>query len=85
MTPRSIGSDAETLLQEYVDIRFQSGSISLANEAERQALLVKANRVMDDLWSYAWLAAEKGGYREQGKESRTLNWRRKDLISNCGD
>jgi hypothetical protein len=58
LLPASVRSDVRKMLREYVDLRVQTGAISLDNEAERQVLLARANQVLDTLWVYALHAAE---------------------------
>jgi hypothetical protein len=59
LLPTSVRSDVQKMLREYVDLRVQTGAISLTNEAERQALLAKANQILDALWGHARRAAEE--------------------------
>jgi hypothetical protein len=50
-----------TLLRRYVDLRVQAGSIALDEEAQRETVIAKTNKVLDDLWGYARRAAGEDG------------------------
>ena len=57
----SIRGEVQTLLRRYVDLRVQTGTVPLNHEAERQALIAKTNRLLNELWRYARRAAEEDG------------------------
>lgn len=57
----SIRGEVLTLMRRYVDLRVQAGSVSLDREAQRQALIARTNKVLDDLWGYARRAADEDG------------------------
>lgn len=59
LLPPSVRPEAQKRLQSYVGLRVQSGAVSLANEAERQIMLNKANELLDTLWGYAGRAAQE--------------------------
>jgi len=59
LLPGSVRSKVQQLLSEYLDLRIRAGHISLANEAEREPFLAKADQTLDSLWRYAVQAAEE--------------------------
>lgn len=59
LLPSSVRSDAQRLLQSYVDLRVQASTISLDKEADREVLLFDANQILDALWGCARRAAEE--------------------------
>lgn len=59
LLPVSVRNEVQQLLRGYLDKRIEGGTITLAHEAEREALREKANQDLDALWRYARLAAEE--------------------------
>jgi hypothetical protein len=59
LLPASVRADTQRLLREYVDLRVHAGTVTLAQEAERDALLAQANRLQNALWRQARKAAEE--------------------------
>jgi hypothetical protein len=59
LLPTSIAGEARTVLLDYLDGRVRESTIPLANRAERQALLMKAEQDQATLWRLALAAAEE--------------------------
>ena len=59
LLPVSVCSKVQQLFREYLDLRIQAGHITLANQAEREKILVKANQTLDSVWRYAAQAAKE--------------------------
>lgn len=58
LLPTEVRQESLQMLSTYVDVRVEASSVSLAEEAHRQALLDKANKLQAQLWRKALLAAE---------------------------
>ena len=61
LLPAAMRPEVQTLLRHYVDLRVKAGAISLDKEEQRDVMIAKTNKVLDDLWGYARRAAEEDG------------------------
>ena len=59
LLPASVRGDVQKLLREYLDLRVLASGITLAEQAERETLLAKADEIQAALWEYARKAAEQ--------------------------
>ncbi|MGB0132743.1 hypothetical protein [Dokdonella sp.] len=57
LLPDSVRSQVQASLSEHVNLRVRAGSIDLAHESARTALLVETNRNLDSIWKLALQAA----------------------------
>jgi len=55
----SVRGNVQELLRDYLDQRVRAGTISLAEQAERDVFVARANRIQTALWSYARQAAKE--------------------------
>ncbi len=58
LLPAAVRADTETTMRQYLNTRIAESSISLADEASRQELLVKAEQQSNRLWANAVKAAD---------------------------
>ena len=61
LLPVSIRGEVQKLLQNHINLRFQSGTVTLDHHEERDELLTQTNQNLDVLWGYARQAAEEDG------------------------
>ncbi len=59
LLPDSMRSEVQILLRDYLELRVRESAIPLSNREGRQALLLEAGRVQNELWRYAVLASEE--------------------------
>ena len=59
LLPAPLRDDLQKALRDYLDLRVEAGSFSLADHAGREALLAKTGRSQRALWAYARRAAEE--------------------------
>lgn len=57
----SIRGEVMNLLRRYVDLRVQAGAVALDRQEQREAIIAKTNKALDDLWGYARRAADEDG------------------------
>ncbi|NWG38512.1 MAG: hypothetical protein HXY27_00890 [Hydrogenophilaceae bacterium] len=58
LLPDPVRSGVHKLLRDYLDLRLQEGQVSLADDAQRRILLLRAKRLQETLWQHAMQAAE---------------------------
>jgi len=61
LLPTTLRPEVQTLLRHYVDLRVKGGAISLDKEEQRDVMIAKTNKLLDELWRYARRAAEEDG------------------------
>lgn len=72
--PLSVRAEVQSSLRSYLDLRIRAGAISLDRAAERDAVLIESNAVLDALWRHAQRAvAEDGGPVTTGLFVQALN------------
>jgi hypothetical protein len=82
LLPASVRSNVQKLLRDYLEQRIQAGSITLANQTAREALLAQSTRTQSALWGYARQAADDDPSPvKSGLFIQSLN----DLIDNFGN
>jgi FtsH-binding integral membrane protein len=59
LLPLSVRDDVQQVLRDYIDVRVQESTVSLASQTQRQVLLKQATENQADLWQYAVLALEE--------------------------
>jgi len=81
LLPASVRNNVQKLLRDYLDQRIQASAITLANQADREALLAQSSRTQTVLWGYARQAADEDPSPvKSGLFIQSLN----DLIDNLG-
>jgi hypothetical protein len=81
LLPSSVRHEVRQSLRDYLDLRVQASMMTVGHQAERQALLVRANQVLDSLWLSARQAAEENASPvTSGLFIQSLN----DLIDSYG-
>jgi len=58
MLPAPLRDETRALLRDYVDVRVEAGHVSIINDDEWAALMVKAGSLQNSLWDTARRAAE---------------------------
>ncbi len=57
LLPPAARAETQDLLRKYLDLRVRAGTVSLDRNAERNAILLETNQVLDSLWQHALQAA----------------------------
>lgn len=58
LLPPPLGDETRSLLREYVDVRVETGSLSIVDEERWSALMARAGSLQNALWDHARRAAE---------------------------